>query len=179
MNRRAAKAPERRRNKARSRGASFSIKAYFTFFNRTRLQPRQRPTSNHADRDRAVRQAQEERRDFLRKLTQSLALTWDADGAFAVVSGETGDAEIAHASREHRHDPAMLRRSGWTKWLASFGLDLATILATAAPMGEPENGGNSRKSESQPRESNPQPPHYECGALPIEARLAMRLAVLR
>jgi hypothetical protein len=25
---------------------------------------------------------------------------------------------------------------------------------------------------SQPWESNPQPPHYECGALPIEARLA-------
>ena len=28
------------------------------------------------------------------------------------------------------------------------------------------------KNLSQPRESNPQPPHYECGALPIEARLA-------
>lgn len=28
------------------------------------------------------------------------------------------------------------------------------------------------KPQSQPRESNPQPPHYECGALPIEARLA-------
>ena len=26
--------------------------------------------------------------------------------------------------------------------------------------------------ESQRRESNPQPPHYECGALPIEATLA-------
>ena len=27
-------------------------------------------------------------------------------------------------------------------------------------------------NESQRRESNPQPPHYECGALPIEATLA-------
>ena len=26
--------------------------------------------------------------------------------------------------------------------------------------------------QSQRRESNPQPPHYECGALPIEATLA-------
>ena len=29
--------------------------------------------------------------------------------------------------------------------------------------------------KSQRRESNPQPPHYECGALPIEATLASRL----
>jgi hypothetical protein len=27
-------------------------------------------------------------------------------------------------------------------------------------------------NESQRWESNPQPPHYECGALPIEATLA-------
>ena len=31
---------------------------------------------------------------------------------------------------------------------------------------------NTSIKKSQPRESNPQPPHYECGALPIEARLA-------
>lgn len=45
------------------------------------------------------------------------------------------------------------------------------------PAGSPE-GSNRRLSapraseKSQRRESNPQPPHYECGALPIEATLA-------
>ncbi len=32
--------------------------------------------------------------------------------------------------------------------------------------------------ESQRGESNPQPPHYECGALPIEATLAKFLESL-
>ena len=32
--------------------------------------------------------------------------------------------------------------------------------------------------QSQRRESNPQPPHYECGALPIEATLAAEIYVV-
>ena len=35
------------------------------------------------------------------------------------------------------------------------------------------------RNQSQRRESNPQPPHYECGALPIEATLAKGLTLNR
>lgn len=42
-------------------------------------------------------------------------------------------------------------------------------------IGHPPDAGVGRQTlqrESQRGESNPQPPHYECGALPIEATLA-------
>src|SRR5690606_26199747 len=39
------------------------------------------------------------------------------------------------------------------------------------------NGYGEPAGESQRRESNPQPPHYECGALPIEATLAKDVKV--
>ncbi len=46
--------------------------------------------------------------------------------------------------------------------------------STASPAGSRASPAGSRASgfKSQRRESNPQPPHYECGALPIEATLA-------
>jgi hypothetical protein len=56
-----------------------------------------------------------------------------------------------------------------------FANPMRSLMETRAWLGVrrfPPDGEKSPRNKSQPRESNPQPPHYECGALPIEARLA-------
>ncbi len=54
---------------------------------------------------------------------------------------------------------------------------MGNALEARDPIGT-TTGPESQCLESQRRESNPQPPHYECGALPIEATLASRNQVI-
>ena len=118
---------------------------------------------------------------FQRQLTCHSPTTCESlEGATKAVKGAGGGdyfpARVRRLRNRFQTQRARRSRSGMI-CRRFFSRSLRFKISDLRPRRRPRSRATSfeyvGRDKSQPRESNPQPPHYECGALPIEARLAV------